>query len=85
MMSSLLDSSLCSNACATGQSSLAQIPRVAFDWTGIYVDPATSAALTGLVYMLYSSGKFRMEYLCHTVKLLKWISRRIRSTRNAIQ
>ena len=59
MMSTMLDSSLCSTACATGQSTLAQIPRVAFDWTGIYVDPATSAALTGLAYMLYSSGKSR--------------------------
>ena len=47
---SALDPSLCSDLCSAGQ----QIPRAAFGLTGVYVDPATVAAVTGLLYLLNS-------------------------------
>ena len=46
--SSAADPSLCSDICSVGQ----QIPRAGFDLTGIYVDPATVAAVTGLLFWM---------------------------------
>ena len=53
---SALDPDLCKDLCSVGQ----QIPRTAFDLTGVYVDPATAAAVTGLLYLLNSGQEAKL-------------------------
>ena len=52
---SALSPKLCSDICRVGAATLQQIPRAGFDLTGVYVDPATLAAVTGLIYWMQSS------------------------------
>ena len=60
-----------------------QVPRVAFELTGVYVDPATAAAAAGLLYLInglpgqgaYLLGK-QLAYQKYSLKTndFKWIS-----------
>ena len=52
---SALSPLLCSDICRVGAATLQQIPRAGFGLTGVYVDPATVAAVTGLIYWMQSS------------------------------
>jgi len=51
-----MDPALCSDICATGQKALVQIPRAGYDWSGVYIDPASAAAVTGLVFLMNGSS-----------------------------
>ena len=42
----------CLDVCAAGKKVLNQAPRTAFDYTGIYIHPATAAAAAGLAMLL---------------------------------
>ena len=49
---SSMDPALCTDICTSSKKTLRQVPKTAFDLTGVYADPATAAAVAGLLYML---------------------------------
>ena len=84
----MLDPGLCSDLCSAGRDTLQKIPRAAFDLTGVYVDPATAAVVTGLVFLMQKSQTEATFYLTkeeeekRKIAILKVKSRKKTSIQN---
>lgn len=66
LFNSFLEPSECTKLCKSSQEAIKKLPRTAFDWTGVYVDPATAVVAGGGLAYLLGNGKKEKQSVQNT-------------------